>query len=835
MAKKKVTQNSEGVLADPENQEAPVARKVRRKKADAEVPAESEPGKDAADGTENGENQAPERGDAAGADTAQTDADTAQADADTAQAEALFNMIMEEKARYAGLQPEEQQYLLYNMLNERLYWRIIYYMRRFPERLTSSGPTYSDRCIGGEELMTMMGFNPPEMFANQWLDHHRVPPRDIAAQQILVLDAQVNAYLDVESACPIASIQRHFALSNDELEILATLVAAMSENSLLRLMTVAWADYSVKLPTVSFVAEVLGDTPEREALVTRLLSESGTLRKMRLVLAEKHAAFPNYTPLAHTPLSVEQVVIDAYRGTADGRDMPPNMALHQTALARGMVIARPETFEEMAYLLKPARARLCCVGPIHAGRRTMLLSMVIQELHRRVLEVDACREFERIPANEIDSRLAEIMREALLSGCALMLRFDALEDNSELLQRLVERQTQIARLVSFYPGEILLLATKPLPFFDDAFEKPAYIHVPLPTVEVAATAWARALSPWCAKEACERMAEVFSRNYSLPVGGIFGVVKDAAETVQGASDGTVELQSHHILNEIRKSFRHQLGSLAEITVSDVPLSGVVLPPEAKAQVNEILEYAKNLHNVLDIWGFRQRSPYGNALSVLFAGPPGTGKTLLACALANELGKVLYRVDLSRIVDKYIGETEKNLGRIFDEAAKAQAIILFDEADSLFAKRTEVKSSNDRYANLEINFLLQKLESYNGITILTTNLSKSIDEAFRRRLRFIIDFPMPDVSARVALWKRMMPPGAPLSDDIRWQWLARTFEMSGGYIRNAVLKASIAASAAKMPISMEHLAKAAADEARSMGTLMRIDEDYEYYDDDDDFN
>ena len=146
--------------------------------------------------------------------------------------------------------------------------------------------------------------------------------------------------------------------------------------------------------------------------------------------------------------------------------------------------------------------------------------------------------------------------------------------------------------------------------------------------------------------------------------------------------------------------------------------------------------------------------------------PGTGKTLLANALANELGKVLYRVDLSRVVDKYIGETEKNLGKIFDEASKAQAIILFDEADALFAKRTEVKSSNDRHANQEINFLLQKLESYNGITILTTNLSKSIDDAFRRRMRFIVDFPMPDLRARASLWKRMMPPDAPIDKDIR---------------------------------------------------------------------
>ena len=354
------------------------------------------------------------------------------------------------------------------------------------------------------------------------------------------------------------------------------------------------------------------------------------------------------------------------------------------------------------------------------------------------------------------------------------------------------------------------------------------IHIQPPPVNLAAKVWKRALDPWAEQAETKHMSEIFSRNYSLPIGTIFGVVRDAVDALQSIGADPSTLKSHHILNEIRKSFRHQLGTLAEISVSDVPLAGVVLPASAKSQVDEILAYANNLNNVLDVWGFRKRSPYGNALSALFAGPPGTGKTLLANALANELGKVLYRVDLSRIVDKYIGETEKNLGKIFDEAAKAQAIILFDEADSLFAKRTEVKSSNDRYANLEINYLLQKLESYNGITILTTNLSKSIDEAFRRRLRFIIDFPMPDVPARVELWKRMIPPNAPVADDIRWQWLARTYEMSGGYIRNAVLKAAITASAAGKPISMEHLAKAAGDEARSMGKLMRVDNNYDDY-------
>lgn len=744
-----------------------------------------------------------------------------------------LSMLQHLRSEFSGIDPAQQQNILYNLINDRVYWRIIYYMRRFPERLTNSSATYTDRCVGGDELAHMMGYRSQEIYSIRWLDNHHVPQVEDAVNHIQLLNDQIEAVLSTNSSCPILQLMRNFSLTSDELEILGTLIAAMHEDALLRLMTVAWADFSVRIPTASFLCHLLSDTQQKYDDLMDLLADGGTLRKMRLIIAEKHAAFPNYTPLAHTPFSVEQTVIDAYTGRVRKQVLPPNMTMHTHAIPRRALMVQKSVYDELEYALGTHASRLCLVGVRHSGRRTLVSSAALQKNHHKpVLEVDATREFERLPSHEIDSRLASMMRDAMLAGAMLMLRFDGLETNEELLRRLSECQSQLERLVSFYPGEIVLLTSKTSGFFDDVFQKPLVIHVDMPDVKDAEEIWKRVLTPYCPPEKAASMAATFARDYTLPIGTIFGIVKDAAEI------HPTDLQSYHILNEIRKSFRHQLGSLAEISVSDIPLSGVVLPPDAKAQVNEIIQYANNLHKVLDVWGLRQRSPYGNALSALFAGPPGTGKTLLANALANELGKVLYRVDLSRIVDKYIGETEKNLGKIFDEASKAQAIILFDEADSLFAKRTEVKSSNDRYANLEINYLLQKLESYNGITILTTNLSKSIDEAFRRRIRFIIDFPMPDVPARVELWKRMMPPNAPLSDDIRWQWLAKTFEMSGGYIRNAVLKASIAAAAADKPISMDDLATAASAEARSMGKLMRIENNYDnddvvdgYYDSD----
>ena len=731
---------------------------------------------------------------------------------------------------FRPLATSEQQRILYYLIVERLYWRLVSYMRRYPERLSSQGG-YSSLGVGNEEFLKFMGYRGDDATANAWLDSHYVPVSDDAKERVLYYNKQIEILLEVESDCPISVIKRHFALSNDEFEILSTMVSAMCEENLLRLMTVVWADATVKLPSVTFLCHLLsdGDDDNQFDRIMELLSEDGTLRRMRLIYALHSEYFAMKTPLAYMLITVEQPVINAFCGRGKILDFSPNMSIHRNALPKRAIIADKDTLEEMKYVISTQGARLCLLGPRHSGRCTLLTFVSLQMRKMPVLELDACREFERVSADDIETHFSCTLRQALLAGCVLLLRFDGIEDKPEVLQRLVEHQAQLERIISFYPGEIVILTQKSHPFFEDVFNKPTTIHVLPPDVELAADVWRRALEHRCSREACEHMADLFSHNYTLPVGSIFGVVHDACEALQATSRKTVELQSHHILDEIRKSFRHQLGSLAEITVSNVPMEGVVLPPEAKSQVNEILQYAKNLHNVLDVWGFRERSPYGNALSVLFAGPPGTGKTLLACALANELGKVLYRVDISRIVDKYIGETEKNLGRIFDEAAKAQAIILFDEADALFAKRTEVKSSNDRNSNMEINFLLQKLESYNGITILTTNLSKSIDEAFRRRLRFIIDFPMPDVSSRIALWKRMMPPGAPLSDDIRWSWLAHTFEMSGGYIRNAVLKAAISASAANQPISMRHLAKAAADEARSMGKLMRIDDAFDDYD------
>lgn len=205
--------------------------------------------------------------------------------------------------------------------------------------------------------------------------------------------------------------------------------------------------------------------------------------------------------------------------------------------------------------------------------------------------------------------------------------------------------------------------------------------------------------------------------------------------------------------------------------------------------------------------------------MLFSGPPGVGKTMAAEVFANELGLDLYKIDLSQIVSKYIGETEKNLNRVFDEARASNAILFFDEADALFGKRSEVRDSHDRYANIEIAYLLQKMDEYEGLSVLATNLKQNLDEAFARRLSFIIDFPFPDEESRLRIWQSMWPADVPLGDDIDLSYVARTFRLSGGSIKNVAVAAAFLAAARGTTVQTMDLVRATRREFQKMGKML----------------
>lgn len=272
----------------------------------------------------------------------------------------------------------------------------------------------------------------------------------------------------------------------------------------------------------------------------------------------------------------------------------------------------------------------------------------------------------------------------------------------------------------------------------------------------------------------------------------------------------------------RSQSQHNLTSLARKIKPIYTWDDLILPAYQKTLLQEICNQVKYYHLVWNEWGFKNKLSLGHGLSVMFSGVPGTGKTMAAEIIASELQLDLYKIDLAQIVSKYIGETEKNLDRIFIAATNANAILLFDEADTIFGKRTEVKDAHDRYANLEVGYLLQKMEEYDGLAILTTNLRSNMDDAFTRRLRFIIDFPFPNEKQRRQIWQKIFPQNAPCSSELDLNFLAQKLEITGAEIRNIALNAAFLAADEGKEIKMTHLLQAVQCEYQKMGKLFKQD-------------
>jgi ATP-dependent 26S proteasome regulatory subunit len=273
----------------------------------------------------------------------------------------------------------------------------------------------------------------------------------------------------------------------------------------------------------------------------------------------------------------------------------------------------------------------------------------------------------------------------------------------------------------------------------------------------------------------------------------------------------------------RKQAGQNLHTLTEKIEARYTWDDIVLPIDPLAQLREICSRVEHRQVVYQQWGFDRKLSLGKGLNALFSGSSGTGKTMAAEVIATELQLDLYRIDLSQVVSKYIGETEKNLDRIFQAAESANAILFFDEADALFGKRSEVKDAHDRYANIEIGYLLQKVETYSGLAILATNLRQNLDDAFVRRLQFIIEFPFPDEEYRRQIWSVLFPANAPLDPKIDFELLAREIRLPGGNLKNIALASAFYAAAAGGEIQMTHLVKAAQREYHKVGRTWQLPE------------
>ncbi|MGG6297723.1 ATP-binding protein [Leptolyngbya sp. AN02str] len=308
-------------------------------------------------------------------------------------------------------------------------------------------------------------------------------------------------------------------------------------------------------------------------------------------------------------------------------------------------------------------------------------------------------------------------------------------------------------------------------------------------------------------------------------------IQDAIATTQNQLKYGLELASIEALlfKAVRSQSANQLTKLAQPIQPRYTWQDLVLPDAQLAQLRDICAHLQHRHQVFDTWGFERKLSLGKGINALFAGPPGTGKTMAAEVIAHALGLDLYKIDLSQVVSKYIGETEKSLNRIFTAAGTANAVLLFDEADALFGKRTEVKDAHDRYANIETSYLLQKMEEYEGIAILTTNLQSNMDDAFVRRLRFIVEFPMPGVEERRRIWQQIWPASLPLDKDVNLDFLAENLDIAGAVIRNIALQAAYLAAAANKQVSMAQVIPAVRLEYQKMGKILMRDDLKEYGD------
>ena len=412
----------------------------------------------------------------------------------------------------------------------------------------------------------------------------------------------------------------------------------------------------------------------------------------------------------------------------------------------------------------------------HAAGRA-LAAMSLRRVGLALLWVDASA-FASSFADARDAALAarRIDREALLSGCGVAFALDA--------ETASAAAATVLRLVAALRSPLVILGA-PLPGAWTALSARPTLRFNLPTPRHGLL---EGLPPE-RQRGLQRALEQFRVEPALAQQAL-------AVAAASADDAAAE---RLLWDSLRESARGGLDALAQRIDSRAGFDDLVLPPYLGAQLREIAGQLRHRRTVYDDWGFAARHHRGLGIAALFTGESGTGKTLAAEVIANEARLDLYRIDLASVVSKYIGETEKNLAKLFDAAERSGAVLLFDEADALFGKRSEVKDSHDRYANIEVAYLLQRIESYRGLAILTSNLKSSLDRAFLRRIRFVLQFPFPDAAARAEIWRRSIPAQAPCGA-LDWAALAR-LQVAGGHIRAIALNAAF--RAAERGSAIEH--------------------------------
>jgi SpoVK/Ycf46/Vps4 family AAA+-type ATPase len=448
--------------------------------------------------------------------------------------------------------------------------------------------------------------------------------------------------------------------------------------------------------------------------------------------------------------------------------------------------------------LKHARAVVCVSGLAGLGRRTLLLSAA-RDAGFLAIDIDARRLSTELTV--LKTQMRTLARE-----CKILQRVPLLAGIDGLTSEAID--VVGTELVAQLDGLVLVTSATSRPAIK--WDRPLIaVELTKPSSSQLAKLWHAALGQGTISDG-EFLA---GQNPLAPA-----LISRAADAARACAGEDGPLTPEAIASGIRTVLDDKLGQFARRMTVTQSWDDIVLPQDQIDRVVELLARVRQRQRVYETWGFAAKVCKGLGTSALFSGPPGTGKSMCAALIAKDLGLELYVVDAAKISSKWIGETEKNLAGLFDAAEASHAVLLFDEADALFGKRSDVKSSNDKHANAEVGYLLQRLESFTGICILTSNHETAIDPAFQRRLSLHLRFELPDVDERTSLWRAMLPEAAPVEGVVDFAVLARRYEMSGGYIRNAAIRAAFLAAEEDSAISLAHLDHAARVEYEGMGKI-----------------
>ena len=629
----------------------------------------------------------------------------------------------------------------------------------------------------------------------------------------------------------LAELQQQFQLSDFDVDIIAIALAPELDRRYERLYAYLQDDVRCKRPSVDLALNLLCPTAA-EKLARRIhFAADALLLRHNLLHLVPDPNQPKSTLLAHQLHLDDQVVRFLLQQPGLDARIAPFCQLIQPTLSLDTLPLSPELKQALSALVvedwQEQKPLLLYFQDLDRAGKRHTAQALAAEVKAPLLAVDLARMVEA--KIDFEPTLKLVFREAWFQEALLYLdELDVVQSDEQAMS-----YQCLIRAISQNQGITILADMQPWTPTATEVVDMITVSFPIPDFTQRRTCWQTHLAAASISLNDPDLDALVDR-FRLTPNQIANAVKSACNRARfcaAQSPNTAQPGKQPTLDYLFAAARaqsgHDLATLARKLEPKYSWDDIVLSTDQQTQLRELCNQAKYRHLVHGEWGFESKLSLGKGLNVLFSGLPGTGKTMAAEVIAHELQLDVYKIDLSQIVSKYIGETEKNLNRIFTAAASSNAILLFDEADALFGKRSEVRDSHDRYANLEISYLLQKMEEYEGVAILTTNLRSNMDDAFVRRLRFIIEFSLPTETQRRRIWQQIWPKTTPCSPDLDFDFLARRFEITGANIRNIALAAAYFAADDGGIVNMIHLIRAIRREYQKMGKILR-EEDFDKY-------